>query len=151
MSKITPFLWFNDNAEEAVDFYCSLFPNSRRTNTLRSPTQTSVATGQVLTISFELNGQSFVALNGGPQFPFTEAVSFFVSCKDQAEIDHYWNAITSNGGSESRCGWCKDKFGLSWQIVPDNIMALIDNLEGMKAMMTMNKLDIAALERAGQQ
>jgi predicted 3-demethylubiquinone-9 3-methyltransferase (glyoxalase superfamily) len=146
-SRISPFLWFNMNAEEAVEFYLSVFKNSRRTGELRSTIQTTVPAGEILTISFELDGQQFTALNGGPQFPFTEAVSFFVRCDSQEEIDYYWSKLSA-GGKEGDCGWLKDKFGLSWQIVPARIMELIGHAAGMKAMMTMHKLDIAALERA---
>jgi predicted 3-demethylubiquinone-9 3-methyltransferase (glyoxalase superfamily) len=113
--KITPFLWFNDNADEAVDYYLGIFPNAKKTDGLKWPD------GRTLTISFELEGLSFTALNGGPHFKFNESVSFFVRCKDQAEIDYYWNKLTADGGQESDCGWLKDKFGLSWQIVPEDI------------------------------
>jgi predicted 3-demethylubiquinone-9 3-methyltransferase (glyoxalase superfamily) len=147
--RISPFLWFNDNAEEAVDFYLSVFPNSRRIDVFRSPSQTTVAPGKVLTISFELNGQRFTALNGGPAFHFTEAISFFVRCDTQEEIDTYWSKLTE-GGAEIECGWLKDKYGLVWQIVPANIMELIGTPKGMAAMMTMKKFDIAALEQANR-
>ncbi len=148
MSPITPFLWFDSNASEAVDFYLSVFPNSRRLDRLDSPIQTSAPPGKVLLVQFELNGQRFTALNGGPGHPFNDAVSFFVSCIDQAEIDFYWDKFISSGGSEGRCGWLKDQFGLSWQIVPANIGKLISNPGGMQAMMKMKKLDIAELERS---
>jgi predicted 3-demethylubiquinone-9 3-methyltransferase (glyoxalase superfamily) len=148
-SRITPFLWFDSNAEEAVDFYLSVFKNSRRLEEFRSPDDQAGPVGKVLTIAFELEGQKFTALNGGPTFKFTEAVSFVVSCEDQAEVDYYWSKLT-DGGSESQCGWLKDKYGLSWQIWPPRVMELIKNPKAMQAMMGMKKLDIAELERAAQ-
>ena len=144
--RITPFLWFDSNAEEAVDFYLSVFKNSRRLDVLddnRTPN------GGILTIAFELDGQKFTALNGGPNFKFTEAVSFVVRCDSQQEVDDYW-AKLSAGGSESVCGWLKDKFGLSWQIVPARLPSLIKHPKAMQAMLKMKKLDIAELERAAQ-
>ena len=114
--RISPFLWFDSNAEEAVDFYLTVFKNSRKLDEFRSPDESAGPKGKALTISFELDGQRFTALNGGPTFKFTEAVSFVVRCEDQAEVDYYWSKLTSDGGSESQCGWLKDKFGLSWQI-----------------------------------
>lgn len=147
---ITPFLWFDANAEEAVDFYLSIFPNSRRLDALLNPTdQTNVPKGKIMTIAFELDGQKFTALNGGPHFKFNEAVSFVVTCNSQQEIDDYWAKLTA-GGSEVQCGWLKDKFGLSWQIVPANITDLVRPAKAMEAMMKMKKLDIAELERAAQ-
>jgi len=137
--RITPFLWFDSNAEEAVEFYLSVFKNSRRLDGVRSP--------GTLTIAFELDGQTFTALNGGPYFKFTEAVSFVVRCDTQQEVDEYWSKLSA-GGSESQCGWLKDKFGLSWQIVPARLPDLIRNPKAMQAMMQMKKLDIAELERA---
>jgi predicted 3-demethylubiquinone-9 3-methyltransferase (glyoxalase superfamily) len=148
MPKITPFLWFDNNAEEAVAFYLNVFPNSRRTNELRSGDAGPGPKGSIVTISFELDGQPFTALNGGPQAQFNDAISFFVHCKDQAEIDSYWSKLLAGGGSEIACGWLKDRFGVRWQIVPENIMALVANPGGMRAMMAMKKLDIAALEAA---
>lgn len=145
--RITPFLWFDQNAEEAVDFYLTVFKNSRRITELRSPEQTTVAKGKTLTIAFELDGQRFIALNGGPNFKFTEAISFSVRCDNQQEIDDYW-AKLSAGGTEVQCGWLKDKFGLSWQIVPARIGELIKHPKAMEATMKMVKLDIAALEKA---
>jgi predicted 3-demethylubiquinone-9 3-methyltransferase (glyoxalase superfamily) len=115
--RITPFLWFDSNAEEAVNFYLSIFKNSRRLDELRMTDNSIAPKGSVLTVAFELDGQRFTALNGGPKFKFTEAISFSVRCESQEEIDHYWTKLTA-GGSESQCGWLKDKFGLSWQIVP---------------------------------
>ena len=152
-TRITPFLWFDANAEEAVDFYLGIFPNSRRLGQLvnnASDDPRMVPRGKTLTVSFELDGLRFTALNGGPMYKFNEAVSFVVTCADQAEIDHYWSSLTANGGSEIACGWLKDKFGLSWQIVPANIGELIGNPAGMKAMMSMKKLDIATLAAAGK-
>jgi len=148
--RITPFLWFDSNAEEAVDFYLSVFKNSRRISELRGAVDTSVPKGSILTIAFELDGQQFTALNGGPGHNFNDSVSFFVRCETQQEIDDYWAKLTA-GGSEIECGWLKDKFGLCWQIVPSRIMELIKNPKGMKAMMGMKKLNIAELERAGQE
>jgi predicted 3-demethylubiquinone-9 3-methyltransferase (glyoxalase superfamily) len=144
-SKITPFLWFDTQAEEAADFYLTVFPASKKTNSLKGPD------GKTLTVSFELSGLEFTALNGGPQFKFNESVSFFVHCKDQAEIDHYWNALSTDGGQESQCGWLKDKFGLSWQIVPENIMSLVKHPKAFQAMLTMKKLIIAGLEAAAHE
>lgn len=145
-TRITPFLWFDANAEEAVDFYVSVFKNSRRLDGLRAPDGTK---GRVLTLSFELDGQKFTALNGGPMFKFTEAISFVVRCETQAEVDEYWSKLSA-GGSEGQCGWLKDRFGLSWQIVPTRLAELLKHPKAMQAMMGMKKLDIAELERAGQ-
>ena len=148
-SRITPFLWFDNNAEEAVAFYLSIFPNSRRIGELRNTGDAPGPKGGVLTISFELDGLRFTALNGGPVFKFNEAVSFVVTCETQDEIDYYWSKLTA-GGSEVQCGWLKDKFGLSWQIVPARIGELLKTSKAMQAMMKMKKLDIAELERAAQ-
>ena len=147
--RITPFLWFDQNAEEAVDFYLNIFKNSRRIAELRNPGPAPGGAGSVLTIEFELDGMRFTALNGGPDHKFNEAVSFFIRCESQAEIDYYWQRLT-DGGSEIACGWLRDRFGLCWQVVPVNIMQLVGNPKGMAAMMTMKKLDIAALEQAGK-
>jgi len=150
--RITPFLWFDSNAEEAVDFYLSVFKNSRRLGEMRNTSIDDprvVPKGSVLTISFELDGQRFTALNGGPAHQFTDAVSFVVRCDTQDEIDDYWSKLTA-GGSEIACGWLKDKFGLTWQVVPARIAELISHPKAMQAMMQMKKLDIAALERAAQ-
>lgn len=149
-SRITPFLWFDGNAEEAVNFYLSVFKNSRRFDKLDSAVDSSVPKGKVITISFELDGQAFVALNGGPNFKFNEAVSFMIRCENQEEIDYYWSKLTAEGGQEIQCGWLKDKFGLAWQVVPARIGELIRTPQGMEAMMKMKKLDIAELERANQ-
>lgn len=153
MKPITPFLWFDTQAEEAISLYVSLFPNSKITKVVRYGEQGPGPAGRVMTIEAELNGVTFVGLNGGPHFKFTEAVSFVVNCADQDEIDHYWTALSA-GGQESQCGWLKDRFGLSWQIVPQNLPELIGGSDpeqagrAMAAMMTMRKLDIAALEAA---
>jgi len=148
-ARITPFLWFDNNAEEAVEFYLSVFKNSRRLSVLKNPGGGPAPAGTVLTISFELDGQAFTALNGGPHFRFTEAISFVVRCDSQREIDEYWSKLSS-GGSEVQCGWLKDKFGLSWQIVPAALPDLIKNPKAMEAMMKMTKLNIGELERAAQ-
>jgi predicted 3-demethylubiquinone-9 3-methyltransferase (glyoxalase superfamily) len=148
--RITPFLWFDGNAEEAVNFYLSVFKNSRRLDKMDSAVDTSVPKGKTITISFELDGQAFVALNGGPNFKFTEAVSFMVRCENQEEIDYYWSRLTADGGAEVQCGWLKDKFGLSWQVVPAQIAELVKSPKGMQAMMKMKKLDIAELQRANE-
>ena len=149
--RITPFLWFDSNAQPAVDFYLSIFPNSRVLETFRSPVETpSGPAGSVLTISFELDRQHFTAMNGGPNHPFTDAISLFVRCDTQQQIDDYWSKLTA-GGTEIQCGWLKDKFGLTWQIVPTNIGALIRHPKAMQAMMQMVKFDIATLERAAQE
>jgi len=147
--RITPFLWFDSNAEEAVNFYLTVFKNSRRLDELRIPDDSLGPKGRLLTIAFELDGQRFSALNGGPLFKFNEAVSFFVRCDSQQEVDEYWSKLTA-GGSESRCGWLKDKFGLSWQIVPARLPELIKHPKAMQAMLRMKKLDIAELERAAK-
>lgn len=142
--RISPFLWFEHNAEEAVDFYLSVFSNSRRLEELRTPD------GKILTLGFELDGQKFTALNGGPIFKFSEAISFVVRCDSQEEIDGYWGKLTSAGGSEGQCGWLKDKFGLSWQLVPANIGELVQHPQAMQALMQMKKISIAELENAAQ-
>jgi predicted 3-demethylubiquinone-9 3-methyltransferase (glyoxalase superfamily) len=146
-SRITPFLWFDANAEEAVDFYLSVFKNSRRLGELRNTGDAPGPKGGILTISFELDGQKFTALNGGPNFKFTEAISFVVRCDTQDEVDYYWAKLTA-GGSEIQCGWLKDKFGLCWQVVPAQLSELLRHPRAMQAMMKMKKLDIAEMERA---
>ena len=148
--RITPFLWFDSNAEEAVNFYLSVFKNSRRLDELRNVDGGHAPKNSVLTIAFELDGQKFTAVNGGPQFKFNEAVSFVVRCDSQKEVDHYWSKLTADGGSESQCGWLKDKFGLSWQIVPARLPDLLKHSKAVRAMLQMKKLDIAELERAAQ-
>ena len=148
--RISPFLWFDSDAEAAVDFYVSVFPNSRKLGLMRSSVDTpSGAAGTVLTVSFELDGLKFTALNGGPGHKFNDAVSFVVCCETQEEIDYYWSKLTE-GGSEVACGWLKDKFGLSWQIVPAHILELIRHPKAMEAMMKMTKFDIAGLEKAAR-
>jgi predicted 3-demethylubiquinone-9 3-methyltransferase (glyoxalase superfamily) len=151
-SRITPFLWFDKNAEEAVDFYLSVFKNSRRLSELRNNSiddPRMVPKGGILTVSFELDGLRFTALNGGPAHQFTDAISFVVRCDSQDEVDYYWSKLTK-GGAEVACGWLKDKFGLSWQIVPTRIMELIQHPKAMQAMMGMKKLVIAELEAAAR-
>ncbi len=147
--RITPFLWFDSNAEEAVEFYLPVFPNSRRLDEVRNPGDGQGVKGSILTIAFELEGQKFTALNGGPMFTFTEAVSFVVRCDTQEEVDEYWSKLSA-GAMEEQCGWVKDRFGLSWQIVPARLPELVKNPKAMQAMMKMKKLDIAELERAAQ-
>jgi predicted 3-demethylubiquinone-9 3-methyltransferase (glyoxalase superfamily) len=148
--RITPFLWFDNKAEEAAEFYISIFKNSRRLGEMRPPADTpSGPAGTVLIVSFELDGQQFTAMNGGPGHNFTDAISLVVRCESQEEIDYYWFRLTE-GGSEVACGWLKDKFGLSWQIVPANLGALLKDPRAFQAMMQMTKLDIEALKRAAQ-
>ena len=148
MNKITPFLWFDTQAEEAMNFYVSVFKNSKVHNVSRGPD------GKAFTVSFELNGQEFMGLNAGPQFKFNEAVSFFVNCEDQAEVDYYWETLTADGGEESMCGWVKDKFGLWWQIVPKALGELMSDPDPARAqrvtqaMLQMQKIVVADLERA---
>ncbi len=155
MNRITPCLWFDKNAEEAAKFYAATFPDSRVGKVVRAPGDyPSGKEGDVLTVEFTVLGMSFLGLNGGPEFHFDEAVSFMVYTDDQAETDRYWNAIVDNGGSESACGWCKDRFGLSWQITPRRLMELVADPDrevakrAFDAMMEMKKIDIAALEAA---
>jgi predicted 3-demethylubiquinone-9 3-methyltransferase (glyoxalase superfamily) len=158
MQKIIPNLWFNTEAEEAVKLYASLFPNSSIGRITRYDAASAAVSGQkegtVLTIECTLNGQEFLAMNGGPLFKFSEAVSFIINCENQEEIDRYWNALTADGGEESQCGWCKDKFGLSWQVTPTALPTMLMDSDKekagrtMQAMLAMKKLDIAALEAA---
>jgi len=154
MSKVTPFLWFDTQAEEAANVYVGLFPNSRITSVSRYGDAGPGPKGSVMTIAFELDGRPFTALNAGPVFKFNEAVSFVIDCDDQAEVDRYWDALIANGGQPSQCGWLKDRFGLSWQVVPKALPSLIGGSDGAKAqkataaMLKMTKLDIAALEAA---
>jgi predicted 3-demethylubiquinone-9 3-methyltransferase (glyoxalase superfamily) len=158
MQKIVPNLWFDNEAEDAAKFYVSLFKNARIIDTVLYPEAATEPSGKpagsVLTVDFEIDGQRYVALNGGPEFKFNESVSFAVNCKDQAEIDYYWNALTKDGGEESMCGWLKDKFGLSWQIVPEKLDDMMRDPDQKKveavtaAFMPMKKLDIATLEKA---
>ena len=152
---IKPCIVYADNAEEAINFYVSLFPNSRVLSIQRAEADNGpVKKGQVLGATFELDGREYLTFDGGPTFTFTEGFSLMVTCKDQAEVDKYWNAFTANGGEEGPCGWCKDRFGLSWQIVPEVLTKMLgdsqhgDSQAALAAMLKMKKLDIAALERA---
>ena len=153
MQGITPFLWFDGKAEEAMKFYVSIFRNSKVLGVTRYGEAGPGPKGSVMTAAFELNGQKFTALNGGPQFKFTEAVSFVVNCETQEEVDEFWEKL-SEGGEKSVCGWLKDKYGLSWQIVPTVLVELLEDKDPkrtervMKAVMQMKKPDIAALKRA---
>ena len=148
MKRITPFLWFDTQAEKAMNFYVSLFKNSKVNNISRGPD------GRAFTVAFELDGQEFIGLNAGPQFKFNEAVSMFVHCEDQAEVDYFWNALTADGGEESMCGWLKDKYGLSWQIVPKQLGQLMGGPDPVKAgrvmeaMLKMRKIVVADLQMA---
>ena len=153
MQKITPFLWFDGQAEEAMNFYVSLIPNSRVLDVVRVGDAGPGPKGSVLTANFQLNGVEFVALNGGPKFKFTEAISFVINCETQEEVDRYWEKL-SEGGSKDMCGWVKDKYGLSWQIVPIQMMQMLKDKDqkkagrAMSAMMKMKKLDIKELKQA---
>jgi predicted 3-demethylubiquinone-9 3-methyltransferase (glyoxalase superfamily) len=160
MQRITPFLWFDDKAEEAAAFYTSIFKNSKIGTVARYGDAGAEVSGRpkgtVMTVSFQLDGQEFVALNGGPQFKFTEAVSFVVNCQTQEEVDEYWKKL-SDGGQEVQCGWLKDKYGLSWQIVPTILSEMVSDPDPkkadrvMKAMLQMKKIDIKALKQAYEQ
>ena len=153
IQKITPFLWFDRQAEEAAAFYVSIFPDSKIVKVVRYGAAGPGPAGSAMTVEFQLEGLTFVALNGGPHFKFTEAISFVVNCQTQDEVDAYWEKLLA-GGEPSRCGWLKDRFGLSWQIVPTALPQLLNDPDPekatrvMKAMLTMQKLDIRALERA---
>lgn len=149
--RITPFLWFDNNAEEAVDFYTGIFPNSRILQSVPNFPDITPSPAKTLTIAFELDGLPFTALNGGPNFTFNQAVSFVIHCATQQEIDYFWEALTSGGGSEVACGWLTDKFGLSWQVVPKNIGELAGKPKAMQALMQMKKLNIATLEQAASE
>jgi len=154
MQKITPCLWFNFNAEEAVEHYLGVFKSGRVLRTLRYGDQHPDLQGQVLMIEFELEGQRFQALNGGPQFPFTEAISLSVDCSNQAEVDALWHKLIAGGGQPSACGWLRDRFGLSWQIVPQALVSMLNDPDAakasraMQAMLKMSRIEIAAIERA---
>jgi predicted 3-demethylubiquinone-9 3-methyltransferase (glyoxalase superfamily) len=158
MQKITPFLWFDNQAEEAAKFYTSVFKNSKVGRILRYDETSAKAAGRpagsVLTIEFEIEGQKFTALNGGPQFKFNESVSFVVNCKTQKEVDYFWQKLTADGGQESACGWLKDKFGLSWQVTPTVLIDMLNDKDPkkaervMKAMLQMQKIDIKTLKEA---
>ena len=153
MSNLTPCLWFDTQGEEAAEFYTSVFPNSKIDHTARYGPAGPRPEGSVMTVEFELDGQKFVALNGGPQFTFSEAISYQVSCRDQDEVDYYWNKL-SEGGEEGPCGWLKDKFGLSWQIIPEALPRLLEDPDReksqrvMAAMLEMGKIEVEGLERA---
>lgn len=151
--KIRPFLWFDGNAEEAVNFYLSVFPDARLGEVSRYGEGMPMPAGTVLVANFTLFGQEFGAINAGPEFKFTEAISFMIDCKDQAEVDYYWDKLTADGGEPSQCGWLKDKYGLSWQVVPKQMVEWFGDPNekserAMAALLKMGKLDIAALERA---
>jgi len=156
MQKITPYLWFDDNAEEAVNFYVSLFKNSKITSVSRYGDAGPGQPGKVMTIGFELEGMEFVALNGGPYYKFTEAISLFVNCATQEEVDDLWEKLSA-GGEEQQCGWLKDKYGLSWQVVPGVLVELLQDKDPaiservMKAMLQMKKIDIESLWQAYSQ
>jgi Uncharacterized protein conserved in bacteria len=151
MKKITPFLWFDTQAEEAMNFYISIFKHSKVLGVTPGPN------GIASSVSFELEGQEFIGLNAGPQFKFNEAISFFVDCETQEEVDELWSKLTSDGGEESMCGWLKDKYGLSWQIIPQGLGQMLNDPDParaqrvMQAMLKMNKIDLAGLEAAYEQ
>jgi predicted 3-demethylubiquinone-9 3-methyltransferase (glyoxalase superfamily) len=153
MQKINAFLWFDNQAEEAVNFYTSIFKNSKIGSIVRYGKESSGPEGAVMTVEFELEGQQFVALNGGPVFTFTPAISFYVHCETQQEVDYYWGSL-SEGGEKGQCGWLEDKYGISWQVVPEILGKLMADVDPEKArrvteaMLQMTKLDIAALQRA---
>ena len=154
-SKIKPFLWFEDQAEAAAKFYTSVFRNSQLGKVARYPAGSPCPAGSVMTVEFRIEGQDFIALNGGPQFKFTEAVSFVVECETQEEIDDYWEKLTAGGGKPVQCGWLKDRFGLSWQVVPAGMDALFSGepqkaQRVMQAMLKMVKLDIRKLQEAAR-
>ena len=154
--KIIPNLWFDTEAEEAAEFYISVFKNGRIVNVMHYNEAGPREAGMVMTVEFELDGQRFVGINGGPQFKFDEAVSFQITCEDQDEIDYYWEKLTADGGEEGPCGWVKDKFGLSWQVVPTGMEELFADPDtekarrAMEAMLKMKKLDLAALQSAAE-
>ena len=158
MKSITPCLWFSNEAEEAANFYVSVFKDGKIGKTMRHDESSAKASGQpagsVVTVEFEIMGQKFMGLNGGPIFKFSEVVSFVIDCKDQAEIDYYWDTLIADGGAESQCGWLKDKYGLSWQVVPTFLDGLLTDPDpvkagrAMKAMLEMKKLDVQALQNA---
>ncbi|MFL5777676.1 MAG: VOC family protein [Chloroflexota bacterium] len=155
MSKIAPCLWFDGTAEEAAEFYTSILPDSRIDNVYRaSADNPSTPKGAVLTVDFTLAGQRFIGLNGGPDFKFSEAISFTIDCEDQAEVDRYWEALTANGGEPGPCGWLKDRFGVSWQVIPRQLNEMLTGPDpagaarAMEAMLQMGKLDVAKLREA---
>ena len=155
MPKITPFLWFDSQAEDAAKLYVSVFPNSRINSVSRYPSEAPGGEpGKVMTVSFEIDGQAVTALNAGPMFKLSEAFSFVIDCDGQDEVDHYWNALTADGGQESQCGWLKDRFGLSWQVTPRQLIEMTTSPDreaagrAFHAMMGMTKIDIAAIRAA---
>jgi predicted 3-demethylubiquinone-9 3-methyltransferase (glyoxalase superfamily) len=154
MPKISPFLWYDTQAEEAANLYVSIFPNSKILATARYGDAGPGPKGSVMTVQFQLDGQEIIALNGGPIYKFTEAFSLSVDCKNQEEVDRYWTMLTANGGQEGPCGWLKDKFGLSWQVTPAILPQMLTDTDRkkaarvMEAMMKMKKIDVAALKRA---
>ena len=154
MSKITPFLWFENQAEEAANLYASIFKNAIVGQVARYPEGSPLPAGTAMTVEFELDGQPFIALNGGPYYKFNEAVSFVIDCTTQEEVDYYWSKLTADGGEEGQCGWLKDKFGLSWQVTPKALKDLLGARDpkkaqaAMHAMLQMRKIDIAALQKA---
>lgn len=154
MPKLSTYLWFDKQAEEVMNFYCEVFRNAKKGHVSRYPAEMG---GGVLTAEFDIEGYHIVALNGGPQFKHSEAFSIMVDCADQAEVDHYWSALTANGGAESMCGWLKDKFGVSWQIIPRRLMTLMSDPDKakagrvMQAMLKMRKIVVADLEAAAAQ
>jgi predicted 3-demethylubiquinone-9 3-methyltransferase (glyoxalase superfamily) len=153
MPRITPNLWFDTQGEEAAEFYCSIFPNSKITNVTHYGDAGPGPVGTVLTVDFVLDGQEYTAINGGPHFTFNEAISLLINCEDQEEVDHYWSKLT-DGGQEVQCGWLKDRYGLSWQVCPVGMIELLNDPDpersqrAMKAMLGMVKLDLAALQAA---
>src|SRR5215471_13198151 len=160
MQKITPFLWFDDKAEDVVNLYTSVFKNSKVGRVFRCTAEAAEKTGHpigsVLTIEFEIEGQKFVALNGGPLFKFNESISFVINCETQDEVDYFWGKLTENGGEESACGWLKDKFGMSWQVTPTILIDMLNDSDEeksgrvMQAMFQMKKIDVKALKDAYQ-
>jgi predicted 3-demethylubiquinone-9 3-methyltransferase (glyoxalase superfamily) len=154
MQKITTFLWFDKEAEEAANFYCSVFKNSKIVGITRSLQGSGVGKDDVLTVQFRLDDQEYVALNGGPHFKFTEAISLMINCKDQKEVDYYWEKLLAGGGQESACGWLKDKYGLSWQVTPTILLEMVSDKDRKKAqrafdaMLQMRKIDIKKLKEA---
>jgi predicted 3-demethylubiquinone-9 3-methyltransferase (glyoxalase superfamily) len=156
MPRITPNLWFDTEALEAAEFYCSVFPDSKVTNVTHYGQAGPREAGMVLTVDFVLDGQEFTAINGGPEFTFDEAVSFLINCTDQEDVDYYWDKLTE-GGEEVQCGWLKDKYGLAWQVVPEGMLDLFNDPDktrsdrAMRAMLGMKKLDLAALQGAADQ
>jgi predicted 3-demethylubiquinone-9 3-methyltransferase (glyoxalase superfamily) len=157
MQKISPFLWFDHQAEEAANFYVSIFKDAKILKVARYPEGSPGPAGSVMVVDFQIEGQDFIALNAGALFKFTEAISFVINCQTQEEVDYFWNKLTANGGQESQCGWLKDKYGLSWQVTPTILGELLADRNPkraqrvMQAMLQMKKIDIAALKRAAQE